>query len=126
MVEQTLEGRRILVVEDEYLIADDVCEALVAAGAEVVGPCPTVEAAAAMLTREVRIDAALLDINLRGDPVFPVADALAARGVPFAFATGYDRWSIPKRFDAVALLEKPLKVRQIIATLEPMVLAALA
>ncbi|AOH83213.1 hypothetical protein AWL63_03710 [Sphingomonas panacis] len=126
MSEQGLVGRRILVVEDEYLIADDVCAALVAAGAEVLGPCPTVEAAAAMVAHEARIDAALLDINLRGDPVFPVADALAARGVPFAFATGYDRWAIPSRFEAVALLEKPLKDRQIIATLEPMMPAALA
>jgi DNA-binding response OmpR family regulator len=120
MVDQELDGRQILVVEDEYLIADDIREALSAAGADVLGPFPTVRAAAALLGSDAGIDAAVLDINLRGDPVFEIADALIARGTPFLFATGYDRCAIPDRFGEIVRLEKPLNVREIVATLHPL------
>jgi hypothetical protein len=73
MPDLCLEGRRILVAEDEYLIAFDVRDALVHAGAEVLGPVPSVDDAAALLERETDIDAAVLDVNLRGDMVFAVA-----------------------------------------------------
>lgn len=120
MVEQSLQGRRILVVEDEYFLADDVRDALSEAGAEVLGPVPSVEEATALIAQEARIDAAVLDINLRGDLVFPVADALRARGVPFAFATGYDRWALPDRFADALRVEKPLQARNIASTLGPL------
>jgi DNA-binding LytR/AlgR family response regulator len=117
MPEHSLEGRRILVVEDEYLIADEMRAALIAAGAEVLGPVPNVEAATALISAEHRINGALLDINLGGTMVFDVADALAARGVPFAFVTGYDDWAIPQRFARAPRLEKPVRASQMSAVL---------
>lgn len=119
MFERRLEGYRILVLEDEYLIADDLRDALRDMGAEVLGPAPNVDEAAALIAIAERIDAALLDINLRGDTVFEFADTLVARGIPFVFATGYDRWAIPERFSEVPSLEKPIKARQILTALEP-------
>src|SRR4051812_19908821 len=110
MPEASLQGRKILVVEDEYLIADDLRKALEDAGAEVLGPVPTVEDARALVEEQGTIDAGVLDINLRGEMIFPVADVLAARGVPFLFATGYEEWSLPERFANATRLEKPLKV----------------
>jgi CheY-like chemotaxis protein len=117
MPDTGLEGRNILVVEDEYLIADDICDALINAGATVLGPCPTVETAAQLVAEQAVIDGALLDINLAGTMVFEVADKLIERGVPFAFATGYDRASIPDRFADVPRLEKPLRVAQVATVL---------
>lgn len=113
MDDLTLRGLNILVVEDEYLIADDVNTALIDAGAVVLGPAPTVDAASRIIADAPVIDGALLDINLAGDMVFGVADVLTARKVPFAFATGYDRASIPERFAGVPHLEKPIRAAQL-------------
>ena len=118
MAESDLKSLRILIVEDEYLIADDLRDTLLDAEAIVLGPVPTVDAAWSLLEQEKVIDAALLDINLGGVLVFDVADALAARKIPFVFATGYDRWSIPDRFSDVPRLEKPLRLRQIAGVVE--------
>jgi len=115
MSEHQLEGRRILVVEDEYLIADDMRGALLDAGAEVLGPVPTVDAAMSLMAAEHQLDAALLDINLRGTMVFDLADTLTSRAVPFVFATGYDNSAIPDRFADVPRLEKPVKPRRVLA-----------
>ena len=83
-----LAGHRILVVEDEYLIAMEVKRWLLAAGAEVIGPVPSVERALGAIEGN-DLDAAVLDVNLGdGDRVYPVADTLAALGVPYLFATG--------------------------------------
>ena len=101
-----LAGRRVLVVEDEFFLADDMAEALRTLGAEVVGPAPT-RAAAADLLAGGRVDAAVLDINLRGETIFPLADALRARGVPFVFATGYDASATPPAYRDVPRWEKP-------------------
>lgn len=120
MVEQTLRDCRILVVEDEYLLADDLCHALEQAGAVVLGPVPGVEEALALIETEPRIDAAVLDVNLRGDMVFPVADALRDRNVPFAFATGYDRWILPDRFAAHPRIEKPFRTDKLATKLTPL------
>ena len=98
--------RRVLVVEDEYYLAQDLARALQKLGAQVVGPVPTLEAALALIGAEP-VDAAVLDINLRGEEVYPVADALAERGIPFVFATGYDRSSIPATYQDVPRWEKP-------------------
>jgi CheY-like chemotaxis protein len=113
MTEMDLKGLRILVVEDEYLLADDLSHALATAGAEVLGPVASIDEAKRMIAGEVRIDAALLDINLRGEMVFPVADALDARGIPFAFTTGYDHGAIPDRFSERPRLVKPFKPQKI-------------
>jgi len=85
-----LEGRRILVVEDDYLVALTVVELLEDAGAEVIGPYSNAQEAVAMVTSgTVDIDAGILDVNLDGETSFPVADALAERQIFFIFATGY-------------------------------------
>ncbi|WP_414472495.1 response regulator [Microvirga sp. M2] len=98
---------RVLVVEDEYFIADDMAKALEKLGAEVVGPVPKPDKALMLLSSGEGIDAAVLDINLRGEEVFPVADALAERGIPFVFATGYDPSSVPVAYADVPRWEKP-------------------
>jgi CheY-like chemotaxis protein len=123
MADDDMNGRRILVVEDEYLIADDLRMALEEAGAEVVGPVPSVKEAEELIASDPAIDAALLDVNLRGEQIFAVADRLADREVPFVFATGYDQASIPDRFSDRPRLEKPIKARQIISILRPLMQA---
>ncbi len=101
-------GRRLLVVEDEYFIAEDIKQDFETAGAEVVGPVASVEGAMDLLAVGSRIDGAVLDVNLRDTMVFPVADALVARGIPFVFATGYDAMRIPQRFKAISRCQKPI------------------
>lgn len=104
---QSLEGQRVLVVEDEFFIADDLAQALRQQGAEVIGPIARLGAAMAALSAPGTIDFAVLDVNLDGDPAFPIGDALRARDVPFVFATGYEREFIPPRFRDVPYWEKP-------------------
>jgi len=101
-----LTGRRILVVEDEYFIADDIARALTSLGAEVIGPAADLQRAKALLS-EGSIDWAVLDINLQGEMVYPLAQALQERSIPFIFATGYDRTSIPNGYADVPRWEKP-------------------
>lgn len=108
MADANLTGRRVLLVEDEYMMASDLAEAFDAAGAEVVGPAPTVGQAMALLASDGELHAAVLDVNLSGEMVFPLADALAERGVRFLFTTGYDSGAIPPRFEGVTRLEKPV------------------
>lgn len=104
----SLAGRRILLVEDEYMIAVDLADALARLGAEVVGPVPTLERALALATSPAPLDGAVLDVSLHGELVFPVADALLARGVPFVLATGYDEWVVPEAYRDVPRHEKPI------------------
>lgn len=121
MTEHNLRGSRILIVEDEYLLADDLCEALGNAGAEVLGPLSSVKDAAAYVAGEGSIDAAVLDVNLRGEMIFSVADSLRERGVPFAFATGYDETILPARFADTPRIEKPFKGKRVAAVIGSMV-----
>ncbi len=109
MGDRILVGRQILIVEDEYLLADDLVETLTAAGADIIGPIPSLDGAMALLDETARIDAAVLDINLRGDKVFPLAAALEARDIPFVFSTGYDAWAIPEQFADRPRIEKPIQ-----------------
>ncbi len=104
---QPLNGRRILIVEDEYLIAMQVKRWLSAAGAAVIGPVPSVEQALDLI-EEDSLDAAVLDVNLgNGDTVYPVADKLSALGVPYLFATGDVKISGAAAFRQCSQLEKP-------------------
>ena len=117
MVEQNLKGCSVLVVEDEYLLADDLSNALAEAGVHVLGPVASVEDGIRLIGSTGSIDAAVLDVNLRGDMVFPVADELRSRGIPFAFATGYDESAIPDRFADAPRVEKPFKGHSLTAVL---------
>ncbi|MCW6534054.1 response regulator [Sphingomonas lycopersici] len=121
MASQTLQGCRILIVEDEFLLADDLAHVLDDAGATVLGPVPSVRDALELIAGEKAIDFAVLDVNLHGDMVFPVADALVARSVPFVFAIGYDEWSLPERFFTVPRLEKPFRPERLSSKLEPLI-----
>ncbi len=103
-----LDGRHILVVEDQYLLARDVCEWLEAAGAEVIGPAPNSGRACELLEGR-NVDAAVVDINLGNGPTYEVASRLVERKVPFIFATGYDQAVIPAEFEAMPRLEKPFR-----------------
>ncbi|SFG89417.1 response regulator [Methylobacterium gossipiicola] len=111
---QPITGRRLLLVEDDYFIATNMQNEFEHAGAQVLGPVPSVRAALALIDATPDIDAAVLDINVQEEMVFPVADALEARGVPFVFATGYERTVIPQRFAHVRHHEKPVEPAQLI------------
>ena len=103
-----LTGKRVLVVEDDYFIAKGLARSLKASGADVLGPVATV-ADALHLVQAGPLDGAVLDINLRGDLVYPVADALTEQAVPFIFATGYGPKVIPPRYAMITRCEKPVE-----------------
>ena len=110
----SLSGRRVLVVEDEYFLADDISRALRSVGADVAGPVGEVEDALRILHDGSVIDGAVLDVNLRSEMVFPIAQELRARHVPFVFTTGYDPVSIAPQFQDVLLWEKPIDIAAMI------------
>ena len=114
---KALHGRRVLLVEDEFLIASDLVRLLRQQGAEVLGPASSVRAALDLLQGAAEPDGAVLDVNLRGEMAFPVADALHARGVPFVFATGYTNEMIPARYASVPCCEKPFEGPEIVRAL---------
>ncbi len=101
---------RVLIVEDESLVAMLVEDCLVDMGYEVVGPAGTVDAALG-LVEQTTFDVAVLDVNLAGTQSFPVAEALEARGIPYLFLTGYDKFSIPESFRHRYGLQKPFRMR---------------
>ena len=110
-----VEGMRIIIVEDAILLAMELEAGLADAGAEVLGSAALVEEAMGLV--DLPIDAAVLDCNLNGASVQPVAEALKARGVPFIFATGYgENRGAPEGFDA-PVIRKPYDVAQIAAAL---------
>ncbi len=110
-------GRRILLVEDEALVAMMIQECLTECGHSVVGPLSRA-ADAMQAAREGNYDAAILDINLGDGMAYPVADIVAARGVPFAFVTGYEADTVDERFSDVPILQKPIE-RQMLERLFP-------
>jgi two-component sensor histidine kinase/DNA-binding response OmpR family regulator len=105
---QVLAGNRVLLVEDEALVAMVMRDMLTELGFHVVGPFGR-SADAAAAARDEDVDAAVLDINLDGEAAYPVADLLAARGIPFVFVTGYGAESIDGRFAHVPVLQKPIE-----------------
>jgi DNA-binding response OmpR family regulator len=107
---------RVLVVEDEFLLGLSLLEDLAEAGADVVGPVSTLDEALEVVTSEA-FDLALLDINIRGEMSFPIADALLARNVPLIFLTGYDADVIPERFRRWPRIGKPYDPRELASTL---------
>jgi FixJ family two-component response regulator len=108
-----LAGLAVLVVEDDYYLADDTQRTLEAAGALVAGPYARVAESLSRLA-EGRIDCGVLDVNLGEGPSFATARALKRQRVPFVFLTGYGREALPEDFDDVELLEKPVDSRALI------------
>ncbi|MEP7246239.1 MAG: response regulator [Gammaproteobacteria bacterium] len=108
-----LAGHVVLVVEDDYFIAEEICAALREKGAVIVGPAPDVEQGRALMHGQP-LDCAVLDVNLHGEQVFTLAGELQARGVPAIFATGYDVGFLPTRFRKSVYLQKPIEIGALI------------
>lgn len=114
---------RVLIVEDDPIIAmllQDMVEQL---GCTVVGPAGSVTAAMRLL-EDVPITGALLDCNLGGEKVWPVADRLTERHLPFVFSTGYGEAGVERRFAGVPVLAKPYDVKRLREVLMPLLNAA--
>lgn len=116
-------GLRVLVVEDDYFIAPEMCGALRDRGAEVVGPARDVQGGLAAI-RSQPLDCAVLDINLQGRLAFQIATELRGRGVPAIFATGYDGTTIPPELADMTRLEKPVDLVALCRAVESAVFAA--
>lgn len=106
MTDHELIGYRVLVVEDEVLIALEIQDILQDFGCEVVGPIGKLDTALELALNE-RIDAAILDVTIRGGKVFPVADILQGRNIPFVLASGYGDWALPEAMRDQPRLTKP-------------------
>lgn len=109
-------GRRVLVVEDEVIVAWLLEDMLVDLGCVVIGPAANVKQALTKIEAEA-IDVAVLDVNLNGEMSYPIADALAARGVPFVFVTGYDKDRMLDGYQAFPVLQKPFHRAELTVTL---------
>src|SRR4051812_9976749 len=101
-----MKGLRILVVEDEFLVALDLEAMLLEIGCVPVGPAPRLDEALG-IARDGAIDGAILDMNLDGKPVYPVAEALIARAIPFVFATGYGEEHLDPAFRGYPRVSNP-------------------
>ncbi len=101
-----LTGLRVLVVEDEAAISLLLEDMLLDFGCEVIGPAARLAAALDTLARE-KIDLAILDVNVAGEPIYPVAEALAERSIPFVFSTGYGSAGIRDAYRNRPVLQKP-------------------
>lgn len=110
------EPRRVLVVEDEMIVALFMEELLGELGYQVAGVIPRLEEGLAR-AGDGSFDVAILDVHLNGKDVFPLADALAERGIPFAFATGYGERSIPERHRKRPTLQKPFRPDELAKTI---------
>jgi CheY-like chemotaxis protein len=114
----SLHGRNILVVEDESIVALLIEDALEEEGASVVGPCYTLNECL-RAARSEDIDAAVLDVDLAGQDVFPAADELKKRGIPFVFHTAHAyREEIETRFGGVPICRKPVAMDELIVVLK--------
>jgi hypothetical protein len=111
-----LQGRKILIVEDEAPIALNLASAVAQAGGIAVGPASTVAASFALMADHT-LDGALLDIRLRGETSFPLADVLAVLGVPFVFVSGLSSALMPYPHRDRPLFDKPYEMGDVIATL---------
>lgn len=109
-------GCRILIVEDEFLLASDLSRYFKNMGAVVLGPVPDIDSARSQIRFA---DIAVLDIDLNGEKVFPVAEELQGRGIPFVFFSGKDDIAIPSQFRFVGHLRKPIPLRAVYEALFP-------
>lgn len=112
---------RVLVVEDEYIVASALARGLRVFGAAVVGPAATVANALALIEADSTLDGALVDINLRGIPAYDVVDALIAKRVPTVLTTGYESSVVPARYRGLVVLQKPFDPRDAMEALFPRV-----
>jgi CheY-like chemotaxis protein len=113
---KVLAGRRILVIEDEMVVAMLIEDLLAELGCEVVRPVAHLDRALTLIERET-VDAAVLDVNLDGQDSYPLADALLRRGVPFVFSTGYGGDSVRETYRGHPILQKPFTKRDLAGAL---------
>lgn len=114
----SLRGRRILIVEDDYVIAADIADMLGKAGAEPVGPVGWEDEALALaMDANQALDLAILDIDLHGHASYRIADALIARGIPLVFTTGFSTEALELHYRHYPKLEKPVSERALLAAL---------
>jgi CheY-like chemotaxis protein len=118
-IDSLLKGARILVVEDDWLISTLLADFLTDYGCVIVGPVFSV-AGALVLASEEAIDAAFLDLNMKGEVVYPVARTLADRSIPFAFLTGYVAGKISETYGERPMLQKPFLVENVVQILREM------
>lgn len=115
----SLAGKRILVVEDTAIVAQELEFILKRLQCTVVGPVGDIDAALNLL-KEDQVDGVILDVNLHGSDSYPVADDLDSRGIPFVFTTGYGTGSMPEKYHHYPRLEKPFGVDDLAQKLKQM------
>ena len=114
--QRDLGGKRILVVEDSPVVGPFTADLLADLGCEVVGPAPNM-AAARELIEESGFDAALMDVHIRGERVFPLCEMLEEKGVPFVLTSGYADWTMPDKWRDRPRLQKPYTIEDVRETL---------
>jgi CheY-like chemotaxis protein len=107
-----LNSKRILIVEDSPVVGPFTADLLKELGCRAVGPAPNMAAARELIESE-KLDAALMDVHIRGERVFPLCEALAARGIPFILTSGYADWNMPDKWRDRPRLQKPYTLDQI-------------
>ena len=117
-----LSGRRILVIEDSPVVAPFTVDLLEELGCKAVGPAPNMAAARELIENET-FDAALVDIHIRGERVFPLCEVLEAKGVPFVLTSGYADWNMPDKWEEQPRLQKPYTVDQVARALADLLAA---
>ena len=120
----SLSGRNILIVEDEYLLASALQEAVELLGGRVVGPFARVQQAMQSIQSGDMPDVGLLDVNLGSEYSYPLADALAERGIPTVLITGYDPDALPEAYRSLSYLRKPFDLASVSSALEGLAFAA--
>ncbi|KQT52804.1 MULTISPECIES: response regulator [unclassified Aureimonas] len=108
-----LHGLKVFVVEDESLVAMQLEDMLLDLGCDLVGLAMRVGRALEMVAAAPRIDVAVLDVNIGGDKIYPVAEALRERGVPIVFATGYGRAGVEPDWQSYEILQKPYTANEV-------------
>ena len=111
-----LRSQQILIVEDKHFMTDQTRRVFETSGAVIIGPARSVDKALDLL-EQVRIDAAILDINLDPEAIFPLVDKLDERGVPFVFVTGDEKSAMPGRYRGFVLCDKPEELASVAAAL---------
>jgi len=114
----SLAGKKVLIVEDEYLLASVLRDVVEDLGADVLGPFPKVQPALHVFAEGRMPDIGLLDVNLGTENSFPLADELARRGIPTVLLTGYDAGTLPPQYRGFAYLRKPIDLASVTAVLE--------
>lgn len=108
----SLAGKRVLLVEDSPVVGPYAADLLEELGCMAIGPAPTMAAARSLIESE-GCDAALLDVHIRGERVFPLCELLAARGIPFVLTSGYADWHLPEKWADRPRMHKPYKLEQL-------------